>query len=144
MNKISSFIHHFMAGLITTFVIGAFPYAFIHSLTSKHLLYACLIGGFLYAINFFEYVYQFLKCSKNNNWIDATIKTPPLIDKENYSENVWAICNGELMIMCYCYIPGEDGGFVWANCGGNIHGDAEFDDDYEVTHWQPFPKLPKK
>ena len=75
-------------------------------------------------------------------WIDAKKKQPELIAGENYSANVLAVLNGQLAVMCYCYIPGEDGGFVWANCNGNIDGDADFDDDYKPTHWQPFPKLP--
>lgn len=73
-------------------------------------------------------------------WIPADLETPKLIENENYSENVLAICNGVLAVMCYCYIPGDDGGFVWANCNGDINGDAEFDDDYNVTYWQYLPK----
>lgn len=75
-------------------------------------------------------------------WISTKKQTPELIEGENYSENVFAVKNGQLAIMCYCYIPGEGGGFVWADCGGNIDGDSEFDDDYDVTYWQPLPKLP--
>ena len=76
-------------------------------------------------------------------WIDAKKETPKLIKDEDYSENVLAVCNGQLSVMCYCYISGEDGGYVWANCNEKIDGDAEFDDNYEVTHWQSFPSLPK-
>jgi hypothetical protein len=76
-------------------------------------------------------------------WVDAKKETPQLLENENYSPNVFAVCNGQLSVMCYCYIPGEDGGYVWANCNGKIDGDAEFDDNYEVTHWQSFPSLPK-
>lgn len=75
-------------------------------------------------------------------WKNAGDSQPELIENENYSKNVWAVCNGQLSIMCYCYIPGEDGGYVWANCNGQIDGDAEFDDDYDVTHWMAFPSLP--
>lgn len=78
-----------------------------------------------------------------DKWIDANKRQPELLENENYSNNVWAVCDGNLMIMCYCYIPGEDGGFVWANCNGDINGDADFDDEYNVTHWMPFPSLPK-
>lgn len=80
---------------------------------------------------------------EKNFWIDAKKETPQLLENENYSPNVYAVCNGELAIMCYCYIPGEDGGFAWANCNAKIDGDAEFDDDYEVTFWQHLPSLPK-
>lgn len=81
---------------------------------------------------------------KKDNWIDAAKETPKLIKDKNYSENVLAVSNGSLDVMCYCYIDGEDGGFVWASCGSKINGDAEFDDEYDVTYWLPIPKLPKK
>jgi len=78
---------------------------------------------------------------KKYEWIDCKERTPELIDGEDYSENVFAIADGILMIMCYCYIPGDDGGFVWANCNNKIDGDAEFDDEYEVIKWKPIPKI---
>lgn len=46
--------------------------------------------------------------------------------------------------MCYCYIPSEtedEGGFLWANCYGQVDGDSQFDDNYEVKYWQPFPSI---
>ena len=78
-----------------------------------------------------------------NGWINAMDEQPTLND-ENYSENVLAICNGQLMVMCYCYNPSEDDaerGFFWSNCNGKIDGDAEFDDEYDVTFWQYFPSI---
>ena len=84
-----------------------------------------------------------LRFDEKTQWIDANKETPELIKDEDYSENVLAVCNGQLSVMCYCYIPGEDGGYFWANCNNRIDGDAEFDDNYEVTHWQNFPSLPK-
>jgi hypothetical protein len=80
-----------------------------------------------------------------SGWINAIDEQPELINNENYSPNVLAVCNGKLMIMCYCYNPSEDDnerGYFWANCYGNIDGEAEFDDDYEVTFWQYLPELP--
>ncbi len=82
--------------------------------------------------------------SPKNGWIDASKQTPDLLENENYSENVWAICNGQRMVMCYCYNPSEDDserGYFWANCYGQIDGEAEFDDDYDVKYWQPFPSI---
>jgi hypothetical protein len=79
-----------------------------------------------------------------NGWINAIDEQPNLINDENYSPNVLAICNGQLMIMCYCYNPSEDDaerGFFWANCNGQIDGDAEFDDEYDVTFWQYLPSI---
>ncbi len=32
-------------------------------------------------------------------------------------------------------------GFFWANCNGQIDGDAEFDDEYDVTFWQYLPSI---
>ena len=78
-----------------------------------------------------------------NNWISVEDKKPDIIDGEGYSENVLAVCDGRLMIMCYCYIEaGEDSGYAWCNCYGDINGDGEFDDEYNVTHWMPLPSPP--
>ncbi len=78
-----------------------------------------------------------------HGWIDAK-KYQPEVSEENYSDRVLAICDGELMVMCYCYNPSEDDeerGYFWANCYGDINGECEFDDNYEVQYWQPLPKL---
>ena len=76
------------------------------------------------------------------DWIKTSERTPDLIEGQNYSSNVFAVKNGQLAIMCYCYINGEGGGFVWADCNGNIDGDAEFDDDMGINYWMPLPELP--
>ena len=75
-------------------------------------------------------------------WVRVQDGLPPLIDDKDYSENVIAFCNGILMVMCYMYINEDGGGYVWANCYGDIKGDAEFDDDYYPTHWMPLPTPP--
>ena len=80
-----------------------------------------------------------------DGWISVKDRLPDLIEGENYSENVWTICDGERMVMCLCYNPSEDEnerGYFWANCNGEIDGDAEHDDNYYPTHWQSFPPLP--
>lgn len=74
-------------------------------------------------------------------WIDASKALPELIQDENYSENVLAVCNGQLAVMCLIYIPGDDGGYWWANCNGELDGDAAIDDEYEVTYWMHKPKV---
>ena len=79
-----------------------------------------------------------------DRWIDANEAQPLLVENEDYSPNVLAICNGQLMVMCYCYNPSEDDaerGFFWANCNGNIDGEAEFDNEYDVTFWQYLPSI---
>ncbi len=89
-----------------------------------------------------EYAMQFIE--QQSGWIDAEIEQPELIEDQNYSKNVLAICGGQLMVMCYCYNLSDDDderGFFWANCNGQIDGDAEFDDDYDVTYWHHFPSV---
>lgn len=64
------------------------------------------------------------------NWIDANKEQPERIYGENYSKNVLAIINGKLGVACYCYNTSEEEeecGYFWANCYGNIDGDAEFE-----------------
>lgn len=64
--------------------------------------------------------------------------------EENINVIVWA--NGALQIMAHSFIHfGDDKGeygWVWSNCYGDIYGDAEFDDQYEPTHWMPLPQPP--
>jgi len=71
------------------------------------------------------------------DWISVKKRLPELIEGKDYSENVFAWCNNQLMVMTLSYLPDDNGKwfFLWANCYGNIDGDSEVDDDYEVTHW---------
>lgn len=78
-----------------------------------------------------------------DKWIDATKRTPEIIDGQDYSHNVLAVCDGELKVMCYTWVDSEESGYVWANCYGDIGGEGEWDENYEVTHWMPLPSLPK-
>ena len=105
----------------------------------KHNQDECI--GFIAGI---EKIMSVINSLQVNSWIDANKQTPELIKDENYSKNVLAFCNGQLMVMCYCYNPSEDDaerGFFWSNCNGQIDGDAEFDDDYDVKFWQPLPSI---
>lgn len=79
------------------------------------------------------------------DWIDVKERTPDLIEGKDYSENVLAVLNGRLAVMAYCYIKDDDGGwfYAWANCYGNIDGECEWDDNYNVTHWMPLPDPPQ-
>jgi hypothetical protein len=88
-----------------------------------------------------------------DGWISVKDRLPktifqPYSDFE-YSENVFAVCDGKLKILCLCYgkfetAEGEQYGYWWANCYGNIFCEhAEWDDDYQPTLWMPLPKLPE-
>ena len=48
--------------------------------------------------------------------------------------------SGNLYVMELWY-ERDAGGWLWANCYGDINGDAEIDDDYAdiITHWMPLP-----
>lgn len=76
-------------------------------------------------------------------WVSVEERLPKLIEGKDYSENVLAICGGNLMVMAYCHSNDEEiGGYYWANCYGDINGDPEWDDNYEPTHWMPLPASP--
>ncbi len=82
-------------------------------------------------------------------WIDVNDRLPELIEGQDYSENVLAIeaKHTGVQVFCLCFIPDpetEKWHYVWANCYQNIDGDAEFDDNYKITHWMPLPKLPNQ
>lgn len=76
---------------------------------------------------------------KAKEWIKTEEELPELDPKTGCSENVLARVDGhdEIMVMCLCFISlfGEYGN-IWANCYGDIHGDGEIDDDYNVIEWK--------
>lgn len=74
-------------------------------------------------------------------WIKVDKKLPA----EN--ETVWAINKEKKYVWLACLI--YDDGWLWAvsngtiySENGNIVSECEMDDEYDVTHWQPLPKLP--
>ena len=75
------------------------------------------------------------------DWISTKDRTPELLEGRNYSPNVFAWCNDELMVMSYVYINND--GWFWASANGDIYGHAELDDDYQPIHWMPLPEPPK-
>lgn len=85
-----------------------------------------------------EYASQF-----KQEWISVRDRTPDFVKDKDYSENVWATDGDRVFVMAYCYVANE--GFFWANCNMVVDGEAEFDDDYGITHWMPLyvPKPPK-
>lgn len=85
-------------------------------------------------------------------WVDVKERLPEVKQGEDNSENVFAILDGRVRIMAYCYIDeGYDdmaekslGGWAWCDCGMQIDGDPEFDDNYKPTHWMPLPTPPSE
>lgn len=96
-----------------------------------------------YEYEFFDKKYKLSFSYKNYDpWISVKDKLPEIIKGKDYSENVLASCNGELMVVTRSFNYDDNGNYswFWANCYGNIDGDGEIDDDYEITHWMPLPK----
>ena len=82
----------------------------------------------------------------SNGWIDPAKHLPENMPGKDYSANVLALVEyrGKVhrLVMAYIWAHCEDvahSGYVWANCCGNIDGEAEHDDDYNVIGWQPLP-----
>ena len=74
-------------------------------------------------------------------WRDPKDELPELLPGCDYSNNVLAQVEGftETQVMCLSFIPDDEGewGYAWANCYGNINGEAEWDDNYKVIGWRP-------
>jgi len=74
-------------------------------------------------------------------WRDPKEELPELLPDCDYSNNVLAQVEGftETQVMCLLFVPDDEGGwgYVWANCYGDINGEAEWDDDYKVIGWRP-------
>ena len=95
-----------------------------------------------------EWRYKFLKEAKemeeqqlNKAWRDPKKDLPELLPNRDYSNNVLAQVEGftGTQVMGLLYVPDDEGrwGHVWGNCYGDINGEAEWDDDYEVIGWKP-------
>ena len=74
-------------------------------------------------------------------WRDPKEELPELLPGCDYSNNVLAQVKGftETQVMCLLFVPDDEGGwgYVWGNCYGDINGEAEWDDDYEIIGWRP-------
>ncbi len=90
-----------------------------------------------------EWAYRLLS-DQGLRWVSVDERKPDTVGDTDWSLNVLAICDGKLMVMSYGYIDGEgeESGWVWANCYGDINGDSEWDGDYSPTHWMPLPQSP--
>lgn len=69
-----------------------------------------------------------------DGWIDTEKKQPPLIEGQDYSENVWGWDGHKVLVVAYFY-DGE--AWQWANAHGDVFGAAELDNDYDIKYWQP-------
>jgi len=61
-----------------------------------------------------------------------------------HENNVLAVLDGQVRVMCYLTIR-HSGGYlkVWAMVYDALGGDAHLDDEYHPTHWMEIPKPPK-
>lgn len=77
-------------------------------------------------------------------WISISDKLPEINKETNVSENVLVVEGGQLKVMCLAFEKDDENELyvVWCNCYGEIHGEGIFDDNYEPTHWMPFPQVP--
>lgn len=82
-----------------------------------------------------------------DGWISVKDRTPP------EDTPVWcSISDGEPFVGGYCFVDGDEAsGWAWHTCENshfmNTNGEWEaddfiWDDQYDVTHWQPLPTEP--
>jgi hypothetical protein len=73
-------------------------------------------------------------------WIKADKELPDLLPDCGFSKNVLARVEGytDIQVMCIEFIRSENGKwvYVWANCYGDINGEGDYDDDYNVIEWK--------
>lgn len=76
-------------------------------------------------------------------WRDVNKELPPFLEGKDYSANVWGWDGNNLLVVSLFYVDEE--GYTWANCYGDVFGEAEFDDEYAIKAWQPIamPELPR-
>ena len=79
-----------------------------------------------------------------NGWISVKDRLPEIITGKDYSENVIVWLNDERKIMNYALLADDNNNlcYVWCMVYDGLDGDAEFDDNYYPTHWQPLPPKP--
>jgi hypothetical protein len=79
-----------------------------------------------------------------SKWISVEDESPKFIEGKTYSENVFAICKElqDIQVFAFCRQYDDYGDVFngWANCYGKIDGDAEWDDNYTITHWKRISK----
>ena len=85
-----------------------------------------------------------LQQEEPSGWISVEKELPKIIEGYDCSANVIAWINGERKIMNYTFFKNEEDKWCYAWCMvyDGLDGDAEFDDNYYPTHWQPLPNPP--
>jgi len=73
------------------------------------------------------------KLNVNNDWIDSSVELPAAIEGKDYSENVWGWDGHSILIVSLFH---DYDGFYWANCYGDVFGEAHLDDFYDIKYWQ--------
>lgn len=95
----------------------------------------------LRAAEYYAYKAYLAGYAEATRWRDPKEELPELLPGRDYSNNVLAQVEGftETQVMGLLYVPDEEGGwgYVWGNCYGDINGEAEWDDDYEIIGWRP-------
>jgi len=77
------------------------------------------------------------------DWISVDEQLPP----ENQTVFLLNNTSNSIWIGCHVYLANE--GWFWAISNGNnlyinaneIVAECEIEEDYEVTHWHPLPKI---
>jgi hypothetical protein len=78
------------------------------------------------------------KMDAPDGWIPVSEKLP------EHENNVLAVLDGQVRIMCYLTIRDSGKYFkAWAMVYDALGGDAHFEDEYYPTHWMEVPKPPK-
>lgn len=76
---------------------------------------------------------------EKSDWKYAKKELPVILPEENFSERVFAKVEGHKKIAVMRLVKIIDNDTIlykWANCYGNIYGEAYLDDEYEVFQWK--------
>jgi hypothetical protein len=82
-------------------------------------------------------------------WISVDDRLPDFMQDKDFSENVIGICrynNDKTYMSVFQRIYVNDS-WAWSKISAFFsdirEAECDFDDDYDITHWQPLPSAPK-